>query len=130
LREKLLTTERELALLKSTEEVPKPAVVDDMYQRQVCGANHPVGSMADVWVNAEGGTIYSPFRGGNAMIEAFTDKVDLSQKKQALKPTNSPFLQAGTRLVTASLLESSLPLTRCVMLTWFIQNSNVNVRTG
>lgn len=96
LREKLLTTERELAILKSQEEedIPKPAVVDDMYQRQVCSANHQVGSLGDPWVNAEGGTIYSPFRGGNAMIEAFTDKVDLSQKKQALKPTNSPFLQA------------------------------------
>jgi len=100
LREKLLTTERELAILKSQdeEEGPKtPAVVDDMYQRQVSSANHQLGSAMgenNPWVNAEGGTIYSPFRGGNAMIGAFTDKVDLSQKKQALKPTNSPFLQA------------------------------------
>jgi hypothetical protein len=97
LREKLLTTERELALLKSIDQ-PRPAAVDDMYQRQVCSANHQLGnSISDPFghfSHADVGTIYSPFRGGNAMVDAFKEKVDFSQKKQELKPINSPFLQA------------------------------------
>ncbi len=69
-------------------------IPDDMYLRQVAGT-HP--TQPDfTFHSADESTIYSPFRGGNAILHAFKEKVNFSQKKQDLRPINSPFLQAGT----------------------------------
>jgi len=61
----------------------------------------------DIFAFADDGTIYSPFKGGNALLDAFKEKVDFSQKKQDLRPINSPFLQAGKDNNTLSIFDAS-----------------------
>jgi len=101
LREKLVQTERELGLLRTSHSSPK-SIPDDMYQRQVI--THAQASQPDLYACADDGIIYSPFKGGNAILSAFKEKVDFSQKKQDLRPINSPFLSKESFL---SLLDAS-----------------------
>lgn len=107
LREKLVHTERELGVLRSNQPTPK-AIPDDMYQRQVVAhAQMPQACQGDLFACAEDGIIYSPFKGGNAILAPFKEKVDFSQKKQDLRPINSPFLQVGKDTFLSSIFDTS-----------------------
>jgi hypothetical protein len=107
LREKLVYTERELGVLRTNQPTPK-AIPDDMYQRQVVAhAQMPQACQGDLFACAEDGIIYSPFKGGNAILAPFKEKVDFSQKKQDLRPINSPFLQVGKDTFLSSIFDTS-----------------------
>lgn len=105
LREKLVYTERELGVLRSNQPTPK-TIPDDMYQRQVV-AHAQMPLQGDLFACADDGIIYSPFKGGNAILDAFKEKVDFSQKKQDLRPINSPFLEAGKDSFLSSIFDSA-----------------------
>jgi hypothetical protein len=97
----------------------------------------PQACQGDLFACAEDGIIYSPFkyvltspvlpfyltkahrsrrllliiiinnRGGNAILAPFKEKVDFSQKKQDLRPINSPFLQVGKDTFLSSIFDTS-----------------------
>jgi len=96
LRERLNTTERELSRIRNQSgRVPYD---DDMYLRQVgmhgqpCGQNMSISDLETQLELEQQGIIYSPFRHGNTLVDAFKEKIDFSQRKHDLRPINSPYL--------------------------------------
>lgn len=88
LKKKLQETQMELNHLRQ-----QSIQLDDMYRRQVYQSQMlaPHGTVPQVPI-ADGGIptsdIYSPFRSGNAMVNAFKEKIDFAEVASQLKPAS------------------------------------------